>query len=81
MIKETQTIPSWFNGEVYDKGGTVANPLSGQECELNNIELSMYDFIMGSLMLGFNKKHTSDLQKGLSWFMANNATAYMVLLD
>ena len=48
----------WFNGEIYDEGAVVTNPFSGEEYELNNIELSMYDFIMGATMVyetkGFN---------------------------
>tara|TARA_R100000664_G_C2707666_1_gene105639 strand:+ start:251 stop:520 length:270 start_codon:yes stop_codon:yes gene_type:complete len=85
--KEKQPIPKWFNGEIYKKGGTVRNPYSGEEYELNNIELSMYDFIMGATMVyetkGFNTspKIVKDLRKGLDWFRKYNAKAYMVLLD
>tara|TARA_R100001369_G_scaffold83479_1_gene115719 strand:+ start:313 stop:558 length:246 start_codon:yes stop_codon:yes gene_type:complete len=81
MNKQKQIVPKWFNGEIYDKGGIVVNPLSNQKCELNNIELSMYDFIMGSLMINHNDKHSDDLKKGLTWFVDNNAEAYMILLD
>ena len=85
--KEKQPIPKWFNGEIYDKGAVVTNPYSGDEYELNNIELSMYDFIMGATMVyetkGFNAnpKIVKDLRKGLDWFKQHNAKAYMVLLD
>ena len=47
MTKE-QIVPKWFNGQIYDKGGVVANRFTGEEIELNNIELSMYDFVMGA---------------------------------
>jgi len=36
---------------IYDKGDTVTNPFSGDTYELNNLELSMYDLIMGSQMV------------------------------
>ena len=84
-LKE-QTLPKWFNGELYKEGATVRNRFSGAEYELNNVELSMYDFIMGStivLEMAGGYKHTSvtDLRKGLDWFRKHNAEAYMVLLD
>ena len=85
--KEKQPIPKWFNGEIYDKGGTVRNPFSGEEYELNNVELSMYDFVMGATLTyelqGFNAdpKIVKDLRRGLDWFKKYNAEAYMVLLD
>ena len=51
MIKEKQQLPKWFNGELYEEGETVQNRFSGEEYELNNIELSMYDFVMGSTIM------------------------------
>ena len=85
MTKE-QTLPKWFDGDLYDKGGIVANRFTGEEYELNNIELSMYDFVMGASMCAemgiFNTpNHIQELRKGLDWFKVNNAKAYMVLLD
>ena len=41
-----QTLPKWFDGTVYEEGGTVANRFTGEEYELNNIELSMYDLVL-----------------------------------
>ena len=84
-LKE-QTLPKWFNGELYKEGATVRNRFSGEEYELNNIELSMYDFIMGSTIVlemagGYNHTDVNELRKGLDWFRMNNAAAYMVLLD
>ena len=84
-VKE-QKLPSWFNGELYKEGGTVQNRFSGEEYELNNVELSMYDFIMGASMCAemgiFNTpNHIQELRKGLDWFRKNNPKAYMVLLD
>ena len=84
MTKE-QTLPKWFNGDLYDEGGVVANRFTGEEIKLNNIELSMYDFIMGvttCLELGMYSHSMADAhQRGLKWFRQNNIEAYMVLLD
>ena len=80
-------LPAWFQGMQYDKGDTVKNPFSGEICELNATELSMYDFIIGSQMVMemtpkmITPKALSDFQKGLDWFRSNNSSAYMVLLD
>ena len=84
--KIEQLVPKWFNGVIYDKGDIVANRFSGEEIELNNVELSMYDFVMGASItveMGiFNtSKHVQDLRKGLSWFRTHSPEAYMVLLD
>ena len=86
-IKE-QKLPKWFNGELYEKGAVVRNRFSGEEYELNNVELSMYDFIMGASILvemagpwEGDSKTIKELRKGLDWFRMNNAEAYMVLLD
>ena len=80
-----QELPLWFNGEVYEEGGTVQNRFSGEEYELNNIELSMYDMVMGASILsemgGFDDIVVKDLRRGLDWFRTHNAKAYMVLLD
>ena len=86
MIKTKQKLPKWFNGELYEEGATVQNRFSGDEYKLNNIELSMYDFVIGASdmyeMGIFNSpQHLRDLRKGLDWFRMNNAEAYMVLLD
>ena len=85
-IQVKQKLPKWFNGELYEEGATVRNRFSGEECELNAMELSMYDFVMGStivLEMAGGHKHTdvSLLRKGLDWFRTHNSNAYMVLLD
>ena len=84
-VKE-QKLPKWFNGELYEEGATVQNRFSGEEYELNNIELSMYDFVIGSTIVlemagGYKHTDVSLLRKGLDWFRQNNPKAYMVLLD
>ena len=78
-------LPSWFNGELYEEGGTVRNRFSGEEYKLNNVELSMYDYVMGATMMCEMGMHhdnlVTELRKGLDWFRKNNPKAYMVLLD
>ena len=81
-----QKIPKWFNGKIYKKGAEVRNPFSGDTYELNSIELSIYDFIMGcNQMWGMGLKPTkqtvNDFDLALTWFRINNPKAYMVLLD
>ena len=84
-MKSKQELPSWFNGDIYKEGGIVQNRFSEEEYELNNVELSMYDFIIGTqlvLEMGMqNDKLIEDFHKGLDWFRKNNTKAYMVLLD
>lgn len=85
MGQKEQELPKWFDGQVYTEGSIVENPFSKEEYELNNIELSMYDFIMGANFLSEGgkapKKVTNLLQKGLTWFRRANPEAYMALLD
>ena len=85
--KTKQKLPKWFNGTLYSQGETVANPFTGEEIELTNVELSLYDFIMGCNMLferGSNRVNDNmirDFDRALTWFRINNPQAYMVLLD
>ena len=86
MKTKEQPVPKWFNGVIYDKGAVVQNRFGGAEIELNNVELSIYDFVMGSSLtieMGVfnNPQVVKDLRKGLQWFMKHSPTAYMVLLD
>ena len=91
-MKNKTQLPKWFDGTIYEKGETVTNPFSGETYELNNLELSMYDFIMGAQMTfavhqekqpntPISEKLIKDFEKGLDWFRKTNAKAYMVLLD
>ena len=79
MSKQNTKLPKWFKGQLYDKGDTVKHPF--------NVELSMYDFIIGSQMVfelapqTVTKQKVDDFQKGLAWFSKNNIEAYMALLD
>tara|TARA_R100000781_G_scaffold44634_1_gene30318 strand:+ start:910 stop:1131 length:222 start_codon:yes stop_codon:yes gene_type:complete len=71
----------------YAEGAEVTNPFSGQSYYLNEVELSLYDFIMGCNMVfeqcpdTLTKKRVDEFHKALSWFRVNNSEAYMVLLD
>lgn len=82
-MSKKQTIPNWFNGQVYEEGAEVTNRFGGDSCYLNNVELSIYDFIIGAsnmMEMGF-PSDIVNLRKGLDWFRKNNAKAYMALLD
>jgi len=87
MMKEydQKQLPKWFTGELYEEGAEVTNRFGGDSCHLNNVELSMYDFIMGATLvmeMGIARQGLAiDLRKGLDWFRKNNSKAYMVLLD
>ena len=87
--KKEQMLPKWFKGMIYKEGATVTNPFSGESYELNGIELSLYDFIMGCQMMFestagkalMNDRRIEEFQKALDWFRVNNPEAYYVLLD
>jgi len=84
---DTFQLPDWFDGQVYDEGETVTNPFSGEEYTLNNIELSMYDFIVGSQYVieltsdSIPQTYIDQFRKGLKWFRETNPEAYKILLD
>jgi hypothetical protein len=73
-----QPLPKWFNGLLYTNGGMVMNPFSHESIELTAAELSMYDYIMGCVMLN---KYDATFNKAMNWFRRANGDAYMVLLD
>ena len=85
MKTKKQELPKWFDGELYEEGAVVENRFTGEEYELNNVELSMYDLVIGATIImemgNRNTRIITDLRKGLDWFRVNNARAYMVLLD
>lgn len=85
MKTKEQKLPKWFDGELYARGETVTNPFTNESFELNAIELTMYDFIIGANMLAergmISSKNQAYMQKGLIWFRRNNPEAYMALLD
>ncbi len=87
MTETEQKLPKWFTGSLYKEGLIVENPFSKEEYELNNVELSMYDFLMGCAILferssnRVNDQMIDDYNKGIRWFRQNNPEAYMALLD
>ena len=82
-----QTVPKWFKGQVYEEGEIVTNQFSGASHALNGLELSMYDFIMGSQLVmemapkSVTEKQVNEFHKALTWFRRANVDAYYVLLD
>ena len=44
-----QKLPKWFKGELYEEGAVVKNRFSGEEYELNAMELSMYDLTINEV--------------------------------
>ena len=87
-VKVKQKLPKWFKGELYEEGAVVRNRFSGEEYKLNNVELSMYDLVMGASIMSEmtgpwegDPEIIKDLRKGLDWFRKHNPKAYMVLLD
>ena len=87
MKTKEQVIPKWFQGVIYEEGLIVENPFSREEYELNNVELSIYDFIIGSQHVfeaapkTVTTKQVNNFHKALTWFRKNNVEAYMALLD
>ena len=87
MTETKQKLPKWFTGLLYEEGSIVENSFSKEEYELNNVELSMYDFLVGCAMLFERSSNRvsddiiDDYQKGIKWFRQNNPEAYMALLD
>ena len=73
-----QKLPGWFNGITYDEGNKVINPETNEELKLDNLELSMYDFVMGSEMLiEMMGDKSPDLyiqyrEEGLEWLKQSN---------
>ena len=79
MERKTE-VPKWFKqikGTIYTEGAILENRFGGDSCELNNIELSIYDYLMGCELIG----DWEGVRKGLDFFRTYNAKAYMVLLD
>jgi hypothetical protein len=74
-----QSIFDLFPGiQVYDTSPVqVQNPFSGESVELQPEEVAVYDYLKGCELIGDHK----GLRKSLDWFMKENPSAYMTLLD
>jgi len=73
-----------FCDKIGDEMLTVTNPFSGEKYRLTGIEESIYSIIMGAQFMPHYMTSPTlqkDVRKGLDWFRANNAEAYMKLLD
>ena len=87
MKTKEQVVPKWFKGQIYEEGLIVENSFSGDEYELNALELSIYDYIIGSQYTfevapkTVTQKQLTEFHKALNWFRKNNVEAYFVLLD
>ena len=85
MTETKQKLPEWFTGSLYTEGLIVENPFSKEEYKLNNIELSIYDLLMGINYIGDHRGWDDEMidihRKCLDWFRENNSKAYMILLD
>jgi len=84
---QNNAIPTWFNGTIYAEGAWVENPFSKEEYKLSAVELSIYDFIIGTEHVmetapkAITTNQFTNFNKALGWFRDNNAEAYMALLD
>ena len=83
-LKQQTELPEWFNGEIYNEGDVVRNPFTGETCELNASELSVYDLVKGAEFaskLGvIDINEANDIIKlGIKWFKENNYTTYSIL--
>ena len=83
-----QSVPKWFDGEIYEHGDVVENAFTGERISLNNVELSLYDLLMGSAILAESVTDNTTkenlyktVDKVSDWFLKNNPHAYMVLID
>ena len=80
-----QKLPKSFDGTLYEVGDIVTNPFSKEEYKLNNVELSIYDLLMGISYIGDHRGWDDEMinihRKCLDWFRENNSKAYMTLLD
>lgn len=45
-MEERVLLPDWFKGETFKQWEIVTNSLTGDSCELNAIELSIYNSII-----------------------------------
>lgn len=85
-MENSKKSPNWFDGNIYENGGVVIVESSGEEFELNNLELSIYDFLCGVHVVAL-ENHFIDIEidfetyvNGIEWFKQNNHKVYMKLL-
>ena len=73
------TLAKTFPGiQIYDlEPVEVVNPFTGESCMLTPEEVAVYDYLKGCELMG----DYEGLRKGIDWFIDNNCSAYMTLLD
>ena len=77
-IKMSKDIVPFEGAEVLDTEPVlVTNPFSGESIELNPVEVTVYDIIMGAQTFGAYRT----VQTGLEWFRRFYPREYMILLD
>ena len=74
MTETKQKLPKWFKGQIYAEGSIVENPFSKEEYELNALELSIYDFIMGSQVYLSPTRNSPQEKYGLSFDVSVSKT-------
>ncbi|MDC1024829.1 hypothetical protein OAR04_02745 [Flavobacteriales bacterium] len=74
-------LPEWIDGYIYDEGGEVTGRSSQEVLELNNIELSIYDAVVGTSGSYPNEKNKLLVKEGIQWFKENNTKAHQILLE
>ena len=74
----TVQLPKEFSDAyVGENSEIIANPMTGESCELTPEAVAVYDLVKGAEMLGLYKT----VRIGLDWFRKNYAAEYMILLD
>jgi hypothetical protein len=83
-MQEKESLPDWFKGKIFKEGEIVTNPLTGDGCRLNAIELSIYHSIVNIENKRKNENISvsegNRLMRGFFWFLENNFEAYRILL-
>jgi hypothetical protein len=78
LYESRETIPVELDGiDIYERGGAVKNPFSGEVVELDGLALSIYDAIKGAEAF----QQYGIVRAGCDWFRQFEPEAYMKLLD
>lgn len=81
---EKESLPDWFEGEIFKEDEIVINAITGDSYKLNAIELSIYHSIVNIENKRKNKNISVSegnlLMRGFFWFLENNLEAYRILL-
>jgi succinate dehydrogenase flavin-adding protein (antitoxin of CptAB toxin-antitoxin module) len=78
-MKHKEKLPKWFTqggGVLYEKGNVIH--LRNESVELDNLEMSMYDFILGCE--DNEMTNLSSYKKAIDWFKNKNNEIYIKLI-